>query len=123
MNRLIELKSDKGVAGNRRWFSSSEIDLIIWTDDDRLVTAFEFYYDKAINEHVLVWRSESGFSHLAVDDGEQKPVLNYKASPILLPDGFYDAERIMALFERLQTELPAELADGVCQKLRRLASG
>jgi len=122
VNRLIELQSDQSSVENRRWFSSSDIDLIVWSDKTRAITAFELYYDKSINEHVLIWRKESGFSHLAVDDGEQKPVLNYKEAPLLIPDGIFDPDRIKRLFERLQEGLPAVVAKVVRQELDRLTA-
>ena len=122
MNRLIELQSDQSSVENRRWFSSSDIDLIVWSDETRAITAFELYYDKSVNEHVLIWRKESGFSHLAVDDGEQKPVLNYKEAPLLIPDGIFDPDRIKRLFERLQDGLSAVVAKVVRQELDRLTA-
>ena len=122
MNKLIELQSDQCPVENRRWFSSSDVDLIVWFSETQSVTAFELYYDKNINEHVLIWRKEKGFSHQAVDDGEQKPALNYKEAPILIPDGIFDPERIRKLFERLQEELPATVAKIVRQELGRLTA-
>ena len=120
MNRLIELNSSQGSAEKRRWFSSNDMDLIVWADENQSITAFELYYDKNINEHVLVWRRESGFSHLAVDDGEQKPVLNYKETPILVADGKFDPGRISHSFEQMQNELPGPIARVVRRELGRL---
>lgn len=117
VNRLIELKRDQSLDENQRWFSSSDMDLIVWTDDTHSIAAFELYYDKNLNEHVLIWRKASGFSHLAVDDGEQKPVLNYKEAPMLIPDGTFDPDRIRRLFEQFQYSLPAAIAIFVRQKL------
>ena len=122
MSRLIELKSDQRLVGNRRWFSSPDIDLIIWTDQLDSIVALEFYYDKNINEHVLLWRQRSGFTHLAVDDGE-KPTLEYKRTPILISDGRYDPDRIRSLFEGSCNDLPADIASEVREKLEQLASG
>ena len=120
VNRLIELKSEQSIVENRIWFSSSDMDLIVWTDDTQSIAAFELYYDKNVNEHVLIWRKASGFSHLAVDDGEQKPVLNYKEAPMLVPDGIFDPDRIRRLFERLQDGLPTPIARAIRQKLGKL---
>jgi len=122
VNKLIELQSDQCSVENRRWFSSSDLDLIVWFSESQSVKAFELYYDKNINEHVLIWRKEKGFSHQAVDDGEQKPALNYKEAPILIPDGIFDPDRIRQLFERFQEELPATVAKTVGQELSRLTS-
>ena len=57
------------------------------------------------------------FAHLAVDDGEQKPVLEYKEAPILIPDGHVDPNRIRHLFEGSCENLPAEVATLVLRKL------
>lgn len=122
VDKLIELKSDQGFVENRRWFSSSEMDLIVWSDETRSIRAFELYYDKNVNEHVLIWRQESGYSHLAVDDGEQKPVLNYKEAPILIPDGVIDPDRIVRLFERQQDGLPVAIAKDIGEKLSGLVT-
>ena len=123
MSRLIELKSEQSPVGNRRWFSSREIDLVFWTDQSDSIVAFELYYDKNVDEHVLIWRDGKGFTHLAVDDGEQQPVLDYKQSPILIPDGRFDADRIRSLFEGLIQDLPADVADAVRLQLERLTTG
>ena len=122
MTRLVELNRDQTIAENRRWFSSNDMDVIIWIDENRSIRAFELYYDKNVNEHVLVWRDRSGFSHLAVDDGEQKPVLNYKETPILIPDGVFEADRIMRLFETTREDLPAELFKFVHRELGKLTA-
>jgi hypothetical protein len=122
VTRLVELNRDQTIAENRRWFSSNDMDVIIWIDENRSIKAFELYYDKNVNEHVLVWRDGSGFSHLAVDDGEQKPVLNYKETPILIPDGVFEADRIMRLFETTREDLPAELFKFVHHELGKLTA-
>lgn len=122
MSKLIELKSDQSLVGNRRWFTSQEIDLVTWTNDIDSIVAFEFYYDKNFNEHVLIWRQSSGFTHLAVDDGEQKPALEYKQTPILVNDGSYDPDRIRRLFDVLCKDLPADVANGVRLQLEQLTT-
>jgi hypothetical protein len=121
VSKFIELKSEQSPGGNRRWFSSREIDLIVWTHKTGSMAAIEFYYDKIVDEHVLIWRERSGFTHLAVDDGEQKPALEYKRSPILIPDGSFDPDRIRTLFEGSCQYLPADVANAVRLKLEELA--
>lgn len=119
MNALIELKVVQQIADERRrrWFSSTDMDLIVWYEADGSIAGFELYYDKNIREHVFIWGADSGFTHLAVDDGEQKPVLDYKEAPILIPDGHVDPDRIRHLFERSRENLPAEVASLVLGKL------
>jgi hypothetical protein len=122
VSKLIELKGDQSLVGNRRWFSSREIDLVIWTDKINSIVAFEFYYDKNVNEHVLIWRESSGFTHLAVDDGERKPALEYKQTPILVIDGCFDPDRIRNLFEGSCEDLPADVAHCVRLQLEKLTT-
>jgi hypothetical protein len=119
LNPLIEFKGTQQIAGERRrrWFSSTVMDLIVWYDAGDSIAGFELYYDKNIREHAFIWRAGGGFAHLAVDDGEQKPVLDYKEAPILIPDGQIDPNRIRALFERSCENLPAEVVALVRRKL------
>ena len=119
LNALIEFKGTQQIAGERRrrWFSSTDMDLIVWYDEDDSIAGFELYYDKNIREHVFIWRADRGSAHLAVDDGEQKPVLDYKEAPILIPDGQIDPNRIRALFEGSCENLPAEVVALVRRKL------
>ena len=119
MNTLIETKNVQQTSAEhrRRWFSSADIDLIVWYDEEDSLIGFELYYDKNISEHVFIWRADGGFDHLAVDDGEQKSVLNYKEAPILIPDGHIDPNRIRTLFERSCENLPAEVVTLVRRKL------
>lgn len=120
---LTELKNARQVAGERRrrWFGSSEMDLIVWYDESDSIARFELYYDKTAREHVFIWGGGQAFYHLAVDDGEQKPVIEYKEAPILVPDGHVDYGRIARLFERACENLPDELISLVRGKLGQSA--
>lgn len=119
MNPLTELKGIQQEAGDhrRRWFSSIDMDLVVWSDKGGAIVGFELYYDKNVREHVFIWRAKSGYAHLAVDDGEQKPVLDYKQAPILIPDGHIDINRIQALFDAASSHVPAGIVTLVRQKL------
>ena len=119
MHALVELKDSQRITDDRRrrWFSSTDVDLIVWYDEGESLVGFELYYDKNVREHVFIWRAESGFTHLAVDDGEQKPVLEYKEAPLLIPDGHADPNRIRKLFEGSCGNLPVELVTLVRRKL------
>ena len=102
----------------RRWFTSREFDLIVWLADDQGFSGFESCYDKLHNEHAIAWSKASGFRHMAVDDGEQRPG-KYKATPILVADGLFDAGRIHAAFRAASRTLPQEVADYVLQALEQ----
>ena len=122
MNTLKELKGAPQATDEhrRQWFSSNDLDLVVWFDNDA-IAGFELYYDKNIREHVFIWMADSGFEHLAVDDGEQMPVLEFKKAPILIPDGHVDPPRIRDLFKKSCENVPAEITDLVLQKLARYA--
>jgi len=119
LNALIELKGTQQIAGERwrRWFSSTDMDLIVWYKEGDSIAGFELYYDKNIKEHVFIWHFDSGYAHLAVDDGEQKPVMSYKEAPILIPDGHIDPNRIGRLFEGSCGKLPSGIITLVREKL------
>ncbi len=93
----------------RRWFASDDFDLIVWLSDDERLIAFELCYDKRGKERSIRWSNNSGYLHMAVDDGEQ--VLGkHKETPILIADGLFDSKQVHSNFQRLdicsQMKLP-----------------
>jgi hypothetical protein len=101
---------------NRRWFFSDEFDLIVWLNDDQSINGFELCYNKGHNEYSIAWLP--GFAHMAVDDGEQRPG-KYKASRVLVPDGYFDARRVYSSFATECHTLPKEIAEYVLQTLEK----
>jgi hypothetical protein len=114
---LRELKSVRQVRGEprRRWFTSSDCDLIVWYEGSETL-GFQICYDKGRAEKALTWKSPGHFTHMAVDDGEQRPA-RYKATPILVADGHFDAHRVTGLFRRESGDVPADLVEFVVAKL------
>ncbi len=102
----------------RRWFSSPEFDLIVWLSPDGEFTGFELCYDKPGKERSLIWNRSSGFRHMMVDDGEQRPG-RHKAAPILVPDDVFDAQRVYLAFLEASRSLPKEVADFVLQAIEQ----
>ncbi len=94
--------------GKRRWFSSENFDLVIWIKDDGSFSGFELCYDKTGVERSIIYRAGGEFQHMSVDDGEKRPG-KYKSSPILVPDGDFDAQRIHAAFQKESQRLPREV--------------
>ena len=113
MRELIQVRQIPGDP-RRRWFFSDDFDLIVWFNDDGTFAGFELCYDKKQTKRSLVWRLSGGFTHMAVDDGENRPG-KYKATPILVPDGYFDATRIHSAFAKESISLPKEVADYVMQ--------
>ena len=100
----------------RRWFASDRFDLIVWLDDDGAMAGFELCYDKQHTERSLIWQPAEGFAHMAVDDGEQRPG-KYKGTPVLAPDGVFDARPIRAAFIEAAGALPQDIVTGVATAL------
>ena len=118
---LLELKPTRQVKGEprRRWFASPGADLIVWLLDDGAFHGFQFCYDKEGDEHALTWMEGHGYSHMAVDTGS---VFGWgSGTPLLVPDGVIEADRILELFRGESTLLPPEYASFVEEKVRALA--
>lgn len=113
MRELIQVRQIPGDP-RRRLFFSEDFDLFVWCNDDGTFAGFELCYDKKQAQCSLVWRLADGFTHMAVDDGENRPG-KYKATPIMVPDGYFDAKRIHAAFVKESISLPKEVADYVMQ--------
>lgn len=102
----------------RRWFSSEHFDLIVWLNDDGTFAGFQLCYDKMQKERSIAWRSLCGFDHMAVDDGEKRPG-HFKAVPILVADGYFDAKRIHSAFVKESASLPSDVAEYVLHLLEK----
>jgi len=100
----------------RRWFSSDEFDLILWLGEDGGFAGFELCYDKPGLERSISWRPDSGFEHMAVDAGEDRPG-KYKASPIMVMDRRFDAMRILSTLVEECRSIPPEIAAYVVNTL------
>jgi hypothetical protein len=124
MSVLIEFQNVSQVPGEprRRWFTSDDVDLVVWCDESGRATAFQLCYDKARSECALTWKPDRGFSHRAVDDGECFRGGRYKATPILGADVPVSATLIRESFALVSAGLPVEFANFVSNKLRELSN-
>jgi len=97
---LREIKKVRQIDGEpeRRWFNGSDMDLILWHDDNEL-TGFQICYNKSAQEKALSWKKDSGFSHQLVDDGESRSG-HYKATPILLQSDQINIKKIRTDFKK-----------------------
>jgi hypothetical protein len=100
---------------HRRWFTDEHFDLVIW-DEETDIVGFQLCYDKSRSERAITWKAESGFSHNAVDGGEDRAG-RYKGSLILVADGVFDAERVAAIFLGHSGVLDAKSSDFIYLKL------
>lgn len=115
---LREVRDVQQVAGEppRRWFFSHQQDLWVWFGEDGVPVAFQLAYGKYRNERAIRWKSGEGFVHRRVDDGESAGVV--KQAPLLVPDGVFEAGKVIAHFLEISTELPRDIVEFVVARLR-----
>lgn len=115
---LKEVPNARQVPGDarRRLFLSDEMDLTVWYDGAGDVLGFELCYDKGTGERAVRWHRDRGFVHQKVDDGESRPG-RYKATPILVPDGLFDGQKISRLFKDHSRDIDHAIADLVYRSL------
>lgn len=114
---LREIKDVRQIGDepHRRWFTDEHFDLVIWEEEAEIV-GFQLCYDKSHGERAVTWRLESGFSHNAVDTGEDRSG-RYKGTPILVADGGFDARRVAAAFHGDSGALDARSSGFIYLKL------
>lgn len=89
----------------RDWYYSDQMDFIVWHNREKGITNYQICYGKPLDEHVLSWRGQTGFSHSKISDGEEVAG-NYKAAPIERPDGEVDYQLILNAFESESEHIP-----------------
>ena len=119
---LEEVKHVSQLRGEpfRRWFSDETFDLIVWYDSGDSVTGFQLCYRDGSDRKALTWQQDRGFSHKRIDDGEGRPG-RYKMTPVLVPDGVFQRDQILALFENESAQIDPEIVRLVTETMRRYA--
>ena len=117
---LKELKHVSQQPGEplRRWFSSNTFDLIVWYSDNHDITGFQLCYRQGADQKALTWHETGGFSHKSVDDGESRP-FRPKMTPILVPDGTFERDHVLALFEQESGEIDPAVARTVIETVKK----
>ena len=100
----------------RRWFCSHEQDLYVWHNENGEIVSFQLCYSKHHNEHALYWKTEAGFSHLRVDDGESGGLSSN--TPILLADGTFDSNAVLSSFLNLASVIPPDVVEFVATRIK-----
>ncbi|MCW9014162.1 MAG: hypothetical protein OQL06_10290 [Gammaproteobacteria bacterium] len=113
---LRAIRSNHPAKKNRVWFSDQQHDLFVWFDNHNKPIAFQFSYNKNINEHSISWSEKMGYSHDKIDNGEPGDG-SYKMTPIMMPDGIFDGKKIAEEFKRVSLELDTALTDFIYQTL------
>ncbi len=100
----------------RRYFSDENFDLYVWLDSHDNIVGFQLCYDLGRNERCLSWAAPSSYFHHLVDDGENRPG-RPKSTPVLLPDGAFDADPISKQFKVESQTIEGRIAEFVYCKL------
>ena len=101
----------------RRWFTSANVDLVLWLDEGDRITAFQVCYAKRYREKAIVWTPERGLEHMIVDDGDVVE-LHHKATPILVPDRPRDVTRLAQELAASGGDVPSMMIEFVVSCLR-----
>lgn len=115
---LVELHSPRQIAGEpeRRWFTSRDMDLVVWQDAAGQPVGFQLCYDKRHQEKALTWRGEGTLSYAVVDAGDTHD-MKHKASPVLLQGRTADLSALAESFRGEAGVLPPDIAALVLQVL------
>ena len=116
MNEIKHIKQHVSEP-KRRWFFDPEMDLTVWLNETDDIIGFQLTYDRPLSPHALTWIKEKGYFHNRVDDGECPETMAEKGTPILLPDGNIDTEKIGDEFRRKSEDIDRELAEFVYNKI------
>ena len=102
---LQELKNVKQIKGEglRRWFVDADIELILWYDLSRKLEGFQICYDKLAGTRTITWKKT------LTPNGETKSVL--------LSDGPYNRNRLLALADRSTLGLEEPLRRFIMERL------
>ena len=117
MLREIKNVRQERTAGRRRWFESDGLELVVWFDAADELTGFQLCYDLGRGEHALTWREGHGFSHHAIDTGDETPFAN--RTPILQPDGVAPWTHLIQVFEASAGSLEPDLRRLIRGKLTK----
>ncbi len=118
---LQEVKHVSQIPGEpfRRWFCDDVFDLIVWHDQDHSITGFQLCYHKGVDQRALTWQDDTGFTHERVDDGERGRPFRAKMTPILVPDGIFERDHVLRLFEKECKEIDPEIVSVVTEVMRQ----
>lgn len=98
-----------------RWFSDHDLDLIVWQEDDDIVS-FQLCYGKTHEEHALIWQSPDDYSHNRVDSGPPHPG-RPKPAPALVPNGQSSIAHVVDDFRLKSADIDPELSEFIQSKL------
>ena len=120
---LRKIKDMKRVPAQslRRWFSDTSFDLIVCYASGMEIKGFQLCYRRGVDERELTCHQQVGFSYNRIE-GDEKPG-RYKMAPVLVPDGLFGKNQILALFTEQSAEIDPAKASFVCEKIMEYPAG
>jgi hypothetical protein len=99
-----------------RLFTDSYFDLYVWMKrEQNMIIGFRLCYDKEGCFRSLTWDNKDGFYHDRINVGDNPGLL--KQTPILIPDGIFKKENIIAKFKEESKEIDPVVRDFVIHRL------
>jgi diadenosine tetraphosphate (Ap4A) HIT family hydrolase len=116
--QLREIHEVRQIAGEprRRWFTSRDMDLVVWLTDTDDICGFQICSDEPGGPYALTWDRGRGSFHARVDDGENVPG-RHKATPILIPTSDIDRSALLRRFRAANRDVDARIRDFVLDTL------
>jgi hypothetical protein len=104
---LRELRNVRQEPGDhfRRWFTDENLEIVVWFDQAGAIFGFQICYDLRSQPRALTWTQKRGFSHAAIDEGDDKPTSN--RTPMLVANSSYDAAKLRVSFLASSDGLPS----------------
>lgn len=120
MNKLYEIRNTKQIPGEprRRWFSSQDLDLIVWLGEDENIIGFQLSYDKLFDQRALTVFATQ-FFHSKVDEGDATPD-KFKATPQLVNDDELNGSRLAQIFMNEAQSIDSLIAEHVYENIIRI---
>ena len=67
---------------------------------------------------MLSWSIESGYSHMAIDDGDVLKDMGHKRTPLIVPNGSYSVNVVFNKFLSVSSSLPKDIEQFVGTKIK-----
>lgn len=113
---LRAISDQQQTNGRRLWFNDQDHDLFVWLDEQQKPLAFQFSYHTRQDEYCIHWHRQRGFSHDRIDSGDTLDG-HYKMTPVLMPDGEFEGQRLAEIFQSVCKDIDAALAQFIYRTL------
>ena len=101
----------------RRWFTDDDYwDIYVWTNTNNEIVGVQICYNRGFNEKALTWFRDESFDHKTVNPSYLSK--HRRASPVLMPDGYFDNDKILQKFLKDSVDIDKKLTDFIALKIK-----